>query len=435
MNLFRKRPYGAALFLGTAFLFAACEKPEQRIGLEVQPEDDLLNVYVTDTLSLDVFTLNEDSLKTDELSLSLAGNYMDPMLGLSRASFYSHIRLSTNNVDFGNIADLVVDSIVLSLVYEGEVYGNLNDQEWSVKELSEQLYVDSAYFSNREMLVGDELIKPGFSVQPTDPESYILLSETDSILPQLRLRLDESLAQRFIDASGSTDLSNNTNFVSFFKGIYVSSLSDDAGIVRFDVLHPESRVRMYYRNVVEEDTLTFDFNLNADCARFTRYQHDYNGTALQGVDEEPVSGSDLCYIQAGAGVKTRITFPGLMDLNEFNGRTINKAELILPVGSMDTEAFEPPSTLFALTRNAEGNDIGIPDQVLGVTHIGGIYDDTEMNYRFNITRFLQSVLDGTQDTGELYIVSSSGGVSSRRVVINGPENPGENLRLVLTFSN
>ncbi|MCH2197258.1 MAG: DUF4270 domain-containing protein [Flavobacteriales bacterium] len=63
----------------TLFAIAGCEKPEQELGLGIQPDDDLLTAFQTDTTTIECFTIREDSLATDELSQSLLGNYFDPL--------------------------------------------------------------------------------------------------------------------------------------------------------------------------------------------------------------------------------------------------------------------------------------------------------------------------------------------------------------------
>lgn len=439
MHILRKRPYRAALFFTLAsIILGACEKPEQEIGLGVQPEDDLIGLLTTDTVSIEAFTVKEDSISTDELSISLAGNYIDPSLGNVQTSFASQLRLPTNNVNFESVADLVIDSVVLALVYDGDIYGNQNAQTWSVKELDEQLYVDSTYYSNDELMLGEELIEPGFESPEIDTENWVQTA-ADSLPPHLRLRIKNELGERLFAASGTDDLSNNTNFAAFFKGIHLSSSTTDAGVIRFDLLDAASKLTLYYRNVVEEDTLSFDLNLNADCARFTQFQMDYSGTALMGVENDAIDGESACYIQAGGGVKTRIEFPHILEFNDVEERVINAAYLYLPVGAMDTDIYEPQPNLFALTVNSDGESSAIPDQLLGPSHIDGEYDEESNRYRFNITRFVQAHLEGIQESGQLFLVSNSAGVTVRRVILNGPnafpEDPDKNMELVLTFSN
>ena len=80
----------------------------------------MLSILQTDTVTLVVSTVREDSLRSDELSLSLLGNYIDPEIGQTRAGFYSQVRLSSPDIDFGTNA--VADSLTLSLVHTGTVY-------------------------------------------------------------------------------------------------------------------------------------------------------------------------------------------------------------------------------------------------------------------------------------------------------------------------
>ncbi len=68
-------------------LFASCEKPENSIGLELQEGDDILGFFTSDTTTLKVSTLIEDSLKTDELTSVMLGNYNDPIFGRTLTSF------------------------------------------------------------------------------------------------------------------------------------------------------------------------------------------------------------------------------------------------------------------------------------------------------------------------------------------------------------
>lgn len=432
------RSFRAAMFfLVAAFVLHSCRKPENEIGLELQPEDELISLNFTDTFTVEAFTIDEDSLRSDELSLSLAGNYLDPLLGMVSSGFYSHIRLSTNNVDFGDSKYILVDSLVLSLVYEGGYYGNLNPQEWEVFEVSEEFSVDSIYYTNTEIDVYPQnLVKPGYGFQPVLPEDYIQ-TDADSLVPQLRLRLREDLGERFVGASGSSELENNTNFISYFKGLYVRSATPDAGAIRFDLLDPASKVTMYYRDIINGDTLSFDFNINSDCARFNQYHFDYTGTPYESIGESPLPGTNYCTIQAGSGLKTRIVFPGIGALNETETRTINKAELILPVREDLQGDFVAQSQLFVLTKNSDGETVSIPDQFEGPVHVGGQYNDSDKEYRFNISRFVQEVLNGTAASDTLYLVSNNSGVSVNRVILGGTEystDEGNNLRLRLTWS-
>ncbi|MFT7209759.1 MAG: hypothetical protein ACI93E_001395, partial [Flavobacteriales bacterium] len=94
-------------------LLTQCKRPEQDLGLGLQSEDDLLAVTKTDTLTLEAFNVLEDSLRTDELSLSLLGNYIDEFTGPVKTSIYTQLRLETPDIVFGT--NPIADSLVLSL--------------------------------------------------------------------------------------------------------------------------------------------------------------------------------------------------------------------------------------------------------------------------------------------------------------------------------
>jgi hypothetical protein len=438
ITFFSWRSWKAAMFfLVVLVLLSSCRKPENEIGLELQSDEELIGLQYTDTFAVEAFTIDEDSLRSDELSLSLAGNYVDPVLGAVSAGFYTHVRLSTNNVDFGSSKYVVVDSMVLSLVYEGNYYGNLTPQEWEVFEVAEDLFIDSIYHTTTQTsFLPQNLVKPGYGFQPILPGEYIQTG-TDSLIPQLRLRLREELGERFAQLSSSSELANNNNFISYFKGLYVRSATPDAGVIRFDLLNPSSKVTMYYRDLQNGDTLLFDFNINSDCARYNQYSFDYTGTDYASVSENPVAGEAFCAVQAGAGLKTRITIPGIKTLNTSKTRTINKAELILPVREDLQADFSAQSQLFVLTTNEEGETVSTPDQFEGPSHIGGLYSASSKEYRFNITRFIQEVINGTAASDTLYIVSNNSGVSVNRVILAGTNYGVEeetNIRLRLFWS-
>ena len=122
--------------IGTKFFFilplclsislTSCDETSV-VGLDVQPENDLLNVGYQDTTTVFTRTFDGDSLNTDESLISsgvgLIGKYIDPVYGTATASMYTQVRLPSNilSTTFGTAP--VCDSIVLSLVYDGPVYG------------------------------------------------------------------------------------------------------------------------------------------------------------------------------------------------------------------------------------------------------------------------------------------------------------------------
>ncbi len=121
-----------------------CKQPD--LGLEVQNPSDAVNLLRKDDFSIRTSIEREDSVKTDELSLNLLGAYNDPFLGSMRAGFYSQLRPTASNIDFGE--NFVIDSLVLVLPFRG-YYGDLTKlsglQKFSVYRITEDFTIANTY--------------------------------------------------------------------------------------------------------------------------------------------------------------------------------------------------------------------------------------------------------------------------------------------------
>lgn len=428
-----RRSHVAALLLSLIVALTQCTRPEQDLGLNLQPEGDLLNVFQTDTVTLIAYTEVEDSLQTDELSQSLLGNTVDPVTGRIMTSFYTQVRLAAPDIDFGS--NPVCDSIILALKYTGQAYGRLTDQYFGVYEIADALDQAETYASNRDFsLVGNNLVD--FSRQPLRiaPAQRLVIGG-DSVNPQLRIPLELSFGERLLTA-GADVYSTNADWLEYFKGLYVQSLSLDGAVLNVDLVDVESRLRLYYHN--DTDTLFYDYNINSLCARSNRFQHVFANAAAGIAPGSPLDGSSQVLVQGAAALKARIELPYIDDFTA-ERRVINKAELIVPVAEALDGRSKPIPQIFVLTENEEGQAVGLPGQLSTTIEIGGAYNAQSNSYRFNITRWFQDYLNGNQAVKRLYLVSGSAGISSLRSVLAGPaasnDDPEANMRLVVSYSN
>ncbi|MFH0867608.1 MAG: DUF4270 domain-containing protein [Bacteroidota bacterium] len=429
----------ALYFLAAAFLFvffSTCEKPSE-VGLEIQPPGDKLDVVYCDTISLVTYTVLEDSIRTDETSNNLLGCYIDPVFGKNTSGFYTHIRLSSNAPAFGT--NPVVDSLILSLEYKS-YYGDTLSPQWvKVYEIAEDFYKDSSYYSNRELsITGDVLASKTFYPLPTD-DVYI---GGDTLSAQLRIRLDTTFGHNILNAAaGSPQLTDNTGFLEYFKGLYVTALpiGGTGCIMSFDLLSYLSNVTLYYHNA-DNDSLKYIFVIDESSARFNHFNHSnylYADPYLRSeIYGDTAKGDSLLYLQGMAGLKIRIQYPYLTDLVK-NGRVaINKAELIIPVEDYNTslEDFVPPEKL-VLIEEKDGNIRFLLDQYEGAAYYGGTYDATNKQYKFNIARHVQQVIDGIKENIGLSLVvyTADRPNKANRVVIKGSKRT-ENLRLLVTYT-
>jgi hypothetical protein len=431
-------------FLAATFLFVffnACEEPS-RVGLEIQPPGDQLNVVFCDTISLVTYTVLEDSIRTDETSSNLLGYYYDPVFGKHTAGFYTQIRLSSNAPTFGSVP--IVDSLILSLGYTS-YYGDTSSlQSVKVYEISDDIYRDSSYYSNSELNITGELLgSKTFYPRPTS-KMYI---DDDTLSAQLRIPLDTLLGKEFLELEGSSQLADNTGFLEYFKGLYVAAMpnSGTGCIMSFDLLTSSSAVTLYYHNSGNDTTKKYVFAINEYSARINHFNHSnyiYADPYLRSeIFGDTTKGDSILYLQGMAGLKIRIQYPYIKDLVKNGKIAINKADLIVPVDNNDAtlDDFAPPEKL-VLIEEKEGNIRFLLDQYEGAAYYGGTYDATNKQYKFNIARHVQQVIDYDGITGKenlglsLVVYTTDRPNKANRVVIKGSKRQSGRIRLQVTYT-
>lgn len=432
------------LFLTLIALAVSCKKktPED-IGLPILPGEDLLNASFTDTITLITHTVYDDSLKTDEVTPLLLGNMNDPVFGVSKASIFTQISLSKSNPVFGINPQL--DSVVLSLVYSsGQYYGALDPQKFKVYEVSQSLYRDSIYYSNRMLQFSTELGSAYVKPKPNSAKDSVMV-DTIKYPPHLRIHLDKNFFQNFLTSPTYTaSYTGNAAFQKVFKGLYISSSSGlpsgQGAIMYMDLVHTYSRVTMFYHNKTDTTSLHFVIS-NSACARFTHFEHDYSfATEIKSqVNSADSIQKDVVFVQPMAGVRTKVTMPYLKDLYNNGKIVINKAELIMPVDPssiilMDSIYVPHPKLVATIADSALGPLI-MPDYFEGATYFGGDYDAAKKEYRFNIARYVQQILNGKKVNQGLYIIANARPTTANRAqLVGGRKNLTNRMRLKITYT-
>jgi hypothetical protein len=210
-------------------------------------------------------------------------------------------------------------------------------------------------------------------------------------------------------------------------------------------------VRMHYHN--DTDTTFYDFLISPLSARVNMFYTDFAGSleVLENNIDENISipGDDLLYVLSSSGVKIKMFIPHLESVNDTlrETRAVQKAELILPLDESFYDSRYPAhEQLFILTENENGDLISTPDQTSIGVNIDGFFDSEAREFRFNITRTIQQILNRNTGIGfgnfspdrpvpPLYIVSTRAGISIQGVVIRGTGVNENKARLVLTCSH
>jgi len=433
----------AVLLLGVVLLDTGCKKPEQDLGLALLPGDPLGTMV--DTAELRAYSFADTVLRTSGLTRNLVGSYVDPDFGLIKTGIVSQVRLATSNVGLNqDNSGLVADSIVLALAFElpNSNYGNLNPQEFKVFEVAEDLSIDTLYYTDDfPDVVANDLVYPHRSLISPDPFTAVAVTN-DTLVPQLRIRLKDELAARFLNAFGTSALVDNTSFLAFFKGLHIAvdngpQVPYQAGILHINTLSTASKLTVYYKdgNSSEPELArTFDMLMNSNCVRYTVVERDRSqalSTAVVQALSDSSAPAPLLYLQTLGGARAAIRFPGLAAYVD-QQLALARAELVLPIAGTYYPYYAPPSLLFIFLK-VNDKDAFLPDESGGIGGIGGTFNAVDQEYRFSVTRYVQGVLNGTRPNG-VEIVTSSNGVSANRAILFGPDHPEDPMRLELTFT-
>ena len=443
---------GAAIFL-LGIWVSSCKKPEDGLGLDLQPDDELLDLAIIDTTSLIMYTEEDDSLRTDELSNNIIGSYYDPEFGHVEASSYFQLRTDGEGVTFEEDS-ILFDSVFLALEYASldGYYGNLDAQTFAVYEVTDTMNQDSAYYSNSFVnfdstgaVSGGQgwgnLIEAGYETVVPDPVSEVIAG-ADTLDPQLRLKLNNAFGQYIINSSDA-DLLSNAQFVQYFKGIYVrtenpSQGPEEGALLYFNPEDAASKVTLYYREIIDGDTIpkTFDLEIDDNSSRFTKSSHDNTGSQAALAVSDSTLGVYSNYIQTLAGLRTVVNFPNIMDYADSGMIAINKAELVLPVEYFSGSNFYPNDVITALMFNEEGEVSFLPDLYTGMYGGSGTYDIENKEYRFVISGYIQGLLKGDITSNKLMIETNLSSVTGNRCILSGPETINRRKpQLILTYTN
>lgn len=416
-------------------LALACKKEPDLIGLDLLPAGDRLSIDFTDTSGLVAYTVREDSLRTDELSLNLLGSISDPVFGVTNASIFTEYSLSKSNISFGD--NPVADSLVLTLTYKG-VYGDSMAQHTvRVYELADTLYYDGAYYSNNDTvqvlpeLIGQATFVPNFE----EADSV----DGEFVSPHLRIMLSQEFANRLLSADSAT-LANNENFQNVFKGLYLSpqpvTTPGTGSIIYFNLLDAVSRLKLYYHN--DSDTTSIEFPIGSYSARFTHFDHGgYAGASpllTQQLSGDTTSGSQRLFIQAMAGTKVKVRIPNLKSLAATKRIAVNEALLIVRIA--DTSGvYAIPGQIAVREITSTGTLVALPDEEdEGSTFVDGTAS-SGTEYHFRITRYIQNrLLNPDEPDYGLMLIAVGSSLNSNRVILYGPGAEGNQMKLQIYYT-
>jgi hypothetical protein len=317
-------------------------------------------------------------------------------------------------------------------------YGNCNKPiDINVYEVSQDMIPGATYYTNTSFSVYPQLVGQRTNFVPDLVDSVDYIDPFESPVPyiaqgpQIRVRLSNNFANKLLNAPDTTYLASGT-FIEYFKGLYVTTNPNKVGDGFVYLALNSSGVNLYYHHASYSpiDTQVYQFSMSTYGVTFNHFDHYYANTLVQGALSHPApNGDKVGYIQAGGGVRLKMTLPYLKNLPSNIG--ITKAELIMPiVDTLLSDPSYPPPPSISMVRI---DDTLVVDPLPSNTYSSGTgylstrIDETGRNYLcyvFNLTAYVQQVLNGYYSNNNGYFVDFSYATrSDRTIIVNDHTNP------------
>ncbi|MFC3198899.1 DUF4270 family protein [Parapedobacter deserti] len=436
------------------FVLGGCTNPSG-IGLDVDPEDQIRGV-LTDTLTLQAATFLDDSARSSSFSSSqtMFGRFVDPMIGTTVADLAIAIGRPTTVPRIR--PDAEIDSVILVLPYGTEYFGDTLSSTFSlrVRQLDEN-YTDGASSSKRWSVTNELLGSTTISrFRLSDTISVTKhIDGKDSVvkdIPQLRVALSpEFFKELFSESVDSALLSTVSGFNSHVKGLFLDVDADASsgigGLVAFRGLANTTGIHLTYRQPngkegddADTDTIRTFLPTTIQSSNVspgvyglaTQVNRTYN-EAVQVQLDNPEGNYETVYLQAPAGLRTRLRIPYIDSLKGRN-IAVNKAELVLYVDEVSDEQFNAYAPRLTLYReDIAGRRQPVPDGDSRTSQnnfgqsgfggdgrslwyrygtwraFGGELDNARKRYVFQLTSYVQDLLLGKINSNEFFIAPAA----------------------------
>ncbi len=421
------------ILVGLTFSFS-CKKTDTNsvLGLDVQPENDLVGVTITDSVSLFMHTQKVTAIRSYNDQYKFLGSTQDPIFGSTDASIYTNYSIANNltNVSFG--VNPVLDSAEMLIRFIGQFTGDTNTVlNYHVQLLNSKLSADSFYHSNSFVPTSGSNVNYGGKIRIRNGVFYLVLP------------LDYNMAQYILETE--SNLTNNTGFQNAYKGFYISASNPNetpgsGAIRRFDLDDEFSGVKLYYHNGTslssKGQSVLFTFR-GSDALRFNHIEHNYNSGATQNlysqIDGDTIKGNTNVYLNSFGGTRVRIYLPSIKHFSDSINVSISRAELVVKVDDSNLNTYYgSPADLALIACSADGVEQLVIDQLEASDFVkyGGNYDATNKQYTFNIARQMQQIITNKFVDYGFFLVNATPNRATvirrdnrlERVVIGGKSN-------------
>ncbi|MFC0516443.1 DUF4270 domain-containing protein [Mucilaginibacter angelicae] len=445
------------------FILNSCKR-QDGIGLGINDQNEINGSLIVDT-NIVINTVAEDTAATSGQARTPLANFVDPVFGTTKSIVAIGVNLPNGAAYSVPAGTLTIDSAILVLKYADGFYGDslasrykLNVYQLQKKIESKTYYSNNHWDADLSALLGSKT----FTARTHDSITIdrIRADSTDTVqrvAPQLRVPLSKAFIYNNLFNASGTILASPSTFQSTVKGLYLSlergQASDAGGIIQLDL--NTSEIDVFYKVVTTASTNTIDtasvilpfFNRAAEVT------HTYS-TTIQAALNNTTTSQNTVYLQGLAGLRAKLSFPGLEKLVD-STVVLNRAEIVITprAGSGVPYAPLPKLTMYKLDIAKQRTliqDANASDPRSQTSLFGGRYNRTTKEYHFLVTAFVQDLIrKKTIDYGtyiapvDTTLVNTTTGIdvapstqtAARAVIVGSDKNtPGYSIRMNIIYT-
>jgi len=401
-------------------------------------------VIMIDTVTVEMSTINFDSLVTSNKSRILIGNYDDPIFGKVKSDSYfqlsgSSYALNSSSSDTEAV-NYVFDSISMILKYDKYYYGDTTKvQTFDIHRLLQKVKPntdDSNFYNNSALSYSSESLgRISFIPRPNQKDS-------------INIKMNNEFGAALFQKIKKREITDFDSFTEYLKGlVLVPEVANSSNVIGFSA--GSSKVRLYYsKYMADQDEVSYilDFTIVDKTKQFNSISLDRTGTLLQNL---PVSSSNLSsnltnnqgFIQSGTGVACRVEFPNIKQFKNIstNGAIVN-AELILkPVNNSYSEKYPLADSLSVYVGDNLNRISGTLVNSAGTTVYGILNKKSDefnenIGYTIPVGNFLQKEMLKQADSRSSLILTLPGiSKSVNRIVLGNQKHANNKIQLKIYY--
>lgn len=408
-------------------IFTSCEKIDIDFGSDSTDTDPNITYY--DNYAVTIATAKSDSFLTSGNSVFCIGSHTDPVFGKIKAGSYVQLNLPAYNPVVNST--VTFDSLELVIKPNGQFYGDsslpVTVNVFRLTAPIEDKVNGDSYYNTRSF---------AYQPSPIGQKSISLYGKSGTAV---HIKLSAALGQELLDKfrTSDNDVATADNFISYFKGLYISTDSINTNSVFYFTAHTDSMlVRLHYHEnslFTEDKALNFGFTATK---QFSNISFRHSGTAFTSFVNNKkqliasTASNNQSFLNTALGTSIKISFPGLLDLKETHPyiKVVKAILIVKPDTAAYSFPYQLPASLYLYqtdATNIPGTGIYYTGTSSSSLQNGDLVTDPlygeNTYYSYDITQFINTkISEGQFSESALLLYSSLGSFDSglQRLVIN-----------------